>query len=59
MDSESEIITKENYEEIEKRIPKPGGGETVKKYLKGKVLGKGGFAKCYGLKRLNNKKHMQ
>ena len=56
MDSESEIITEANYEEIEERIPKPGGGETVKKYLKGKLLGKGGFAKCYELKCLNNKK---
>ena len=33
MDSESEIATEANYEEIEERIPKPGGGETVKKYL--------------------------
>ena len=56
MDSESEIITEANYEEIEERITKPGGGETVKKYLKGKLLGKGGFAKCYELKCLNDKK---
>ena len=56
MDSESEIMTEANYEEIEERIPKPGGGETVKKYLKGKLLGKGGFAKCYELRCLNNKK---
>ena len=56
MDSESEIATEQNYEEIEERIQKPGGGETVKKYLKGKLLGKGGFAKCYELKCLNNKK---
>ena len=56
MDSESEIQTEANFEEIEERIPKPGGGETVKKYLKGKLLGKGGFAKCYEFKCLNNKK---
>ena len=56
MDSESEIITEANYEEIEERIQKPGGGETIKKYLKGKLLGKGGFAKCYEFKCLNNKK---
>ena len=31
MDSESEIITEANYEEIEERIKKPGGGETIKK----------------------------
>ncbi|MBQ3946526.1 MAG: protein kinase, partial [Alphaproteobacteria bacterium] len=29
---------------------------TIKKYLKGKLLGKGGFAKCYEFKCLNNKK---
>ena len=56
MDSESEIITESNYEEVEERIQKPGGGETIKKYLKGKLLGKGGFAKCYEFKCLNNKK---
>ena len=56
MDSESEIITEANYEEVEERIQKPGGGETIKKYLKGKLLGKGGFAKCYEFKCLNNKK---
>ena len=56
MDSESEIITEANYEEIEERVHKPGGGETIKKYLKGKLLGKGGFAKCYEFKCLNNKK---
>ena len=56
MDSESELITEANYEEIEERISKPDGGETVTKYLKGKLLGKGGFAKCYELKCLNNKK---
>ena len=56
MDSESEIINETNYEEIEERIQKPGGGEIVNKYLRGKLLGKGGFAKCYELKCLNNKK---
>lgn len=28
----------------------------MKKYVKGKFLGKGGFAKCYEMKCLNNKK---
>ena len=32
---------------IEERIVNPIGGVVVKKYAKGKFLGKGGFAKCY------------
>ena len=32
---------------IEEKITKPNGEQVVKKYLRGKVLGKGGFAKCY------------
>jgi hypothetical protein len=43
-------------EEIEERIYKFNGEEIVKRYTKGKFLGKGGFAKCYELKCLNNKK---
>ena len=31
------------YEQIEERQ----GGQVVRRYLKGKLLGKGGFAKCY------------
>jgi hypothetical protein len=47
----------ENYtEEIEERIIKYNGDEIVKKYVKGKFLGKGGFAKCYEMKCKNNKK---
>ena len=42
--------------EIEERIYKFNGDEIVKKYVKGKFLGKGGFAKCYEMKCLNNKK---
>ena len=32
---------------IEERISNPTGGTVIKKYAKGKFLGKGGFAKCY------------
>ena len=37
----------ENMTIIEERISNPTGGIVVKKYAKGKFLGKGGFAKCY------------
>jgi polo-like kinase 1 len=32
---------------IEEKIVKYNGEVQVRKYLKGKFLGKGGFAKCY------------
>jgi len=32
---------------VEEKIVKVGGETTVKKYSKGRFLGKGGFAKCY------------
>jgi hypothetical protein len=57
MDSDSDGSQIENFpDEIEERIYKFNGDEIVKKYVKGKFLGKGGFAKCYELKCLNNKK---
>ena len=45
-----------NLEIIEEKIYKFIGEEITKKYSKGKFLGKGGFAKCYEFKCLNNKK---
>jgi hypothetical protein len=45
-----------NEEIIEEKIYKYNGEEIIKKYVKGKFLGKGGFAKCYEFKCLNNKK---
>lgn len=55
--SETEDIQNDEFtEEIEERIYKFNGDEIIKKYLKGKFLGKGGFAKCYELKCINNKK---
>ncbi len=32
---------------VEEKITKYNGEVTVRRYLKGKFLGKGGFAKCY------------
>jgi len=58
MDSEleTETIIEGNGEEIEERMQKLNGEDVVKRYAKGKLLGKGGFAKCYELKCLSNKK---
>eukprot|EP01017_Pseudomicrothorax_dubius_P002737 TRINITY_DN10205_c0_g1_i2.p1 TRINITY_DN10205_c0_g1~~TRINITY_DN10205_c0_g1_i2.p1 ORF type:complete len:620 (+),score=120.06 TRINITY_DN10205_c0_g1_i2:131-1990(+) len=42
--------TEENRSEdvlIEEKISKPNGEALVRKYSRGKLLGKGGFAKCY------------
>ena len=41
---------------IEEKITKPNGDVVVRKYLRGKVLGKGGFAKCYEVTNIENKK---
>ena len=41
---------------IEERISKVNGEYTVKKYAKGKMLGKGGFAKCYQVENLETHK---
>lgn len=42
---------------VEERIVmKPHGETVVKKYLKGKQIGKGGFARCYEFTDLENKK---
>ena len=32
---------------VEERIVKSGGETMIRRYIKGKFLGKGGFAKCY------------
>ena len=32
---------------VEERVVKNNGDTQVKRYIKGKFLGKGGFAKCY------------
>jgi len=41
---------------IEERISKVNGDFAVRKYAKGKLLGKGGFAKCFEVTNLDTKK---
>ena len=41
---------------VEEKVVKFNGDITIKKYSKGKFLGKGGFAKCYEFVNLENKK---
>ncbi|MCQ2819403.1 MAG: protein kinase [archaeon] len=57
-EQESESINENdpNLEEIQEIIHKKNGSEYIKRYVKGKFLGKGGFAKCYELKNVDNKK---
>jgi len=43
---------------IEEKVTKIGSDPVIKKYLKGKLLGKGGFAKCYEVTTLDTKKVM-
>ena len=46
----------DNVAIIEERISKVNGDSAVRKYAKGRMLGKGGFAKCYEVTNLENKK---
>jgi len=46
----------DNVAIIEERISKVNGDFAVKKYAKGKLLGKGGFAKCFEVTNLESKK---
>jgi polo-like kinase 1 len=41
---------------IEEKISKVNGEVAIKKYARGKALGKGGFAKCYEITNLETKK---
>lgn len=41
---------------IEEKITQANGQIKIKKYSKGKALGRGGFAKCYEVTNLDNKK---
>ena len=41
---------------IEEKITKTNGEVIVKKYSKGKALGRGGFAKCYEVTNLEDKR---
>ena len=42
---------------IEETIYKKDGKSSIRKYERGKFLGKGGFAKCYEIKCLETKKN--
>ena len=37
----------ENQSIVEEKITKVNGEVQIRKYIKGRLLGKGGFAKCY------------
>jgi polo-like kinase 1 len=41
---------------VEEKVVKFNGDICVKKYVKGRFLGKGGFAKCYEFTNLDNKR---
>ena len=41
---------------IEEKITKTNGEIVIKKYSKGKALGRGGFAKCYEVTNLETKR---
>jgi polo-like kinase 1 len=41
---------------IEEKITKTNGEVVIKKYSKGKALGRGGFAKCYEVTSLETKR---
>lgn len=49
-------VSTENQQIIEEKIIKVTGDIQIRKYLKGKFLGKGGFAKCYEFTNLDSKK---
>lgn len=49
-------VNSENQQIIEEKIIKVTGDIQIRKYLKGKFLGKGGFAKCYEFTNLDSKK---
>ena len=51
----SEAKPNENNQIITEKITK-NGETTIKKYTRGRLLGKGGFAKCYEFTNLESKK---
>ena len=44
---------------VEEKITKYNGEVSIRRYLKGKFLGKGGFAKCYEIQLLDTSKGTQ
>lgn len=55
-DKKTGDVNTENQQIIEEKIIKVTGDIQIRKYLKGKFLGKGGFAKCYEFTNLDSKK---
>jgi polo-like kinase 1 len=55
-DKKTNDINPENQQIVEEKIIKVTGDIQIRKYLKGKFLGKGGFAKCYEFTNLDSKK---
>lgn len=41
---------------IEEKVQKSNGEVLIRKYQRGKTLGKGGFAKCYEITQLDSKR---
>jgi polo-like kinase 1 len=41
---------------IEEKIQKANSETVIKKYMRGRMLGKGGFAKCYEVTNLESKR---
>lgn len=41
---------------IEEKNHKANGDQVIRKYIRGKLLGKGGFAKCYEITNMDTKK---
>ncbi len=59
MDEGKSVDNKDNQGEsgiIEEKITQANGQIKIKKYTKGKTLGRGGFAKCYEITSIENKK---
>ena len=54
--SSSRPVQEEPQVIVEEKVVKFNGDIHVKKYLKGRFLGKGGFAKCYEFNNLDTKK---
>ncbi len=59
MDEGKSVDNKDNQAEsgiIQEKITQANGEIKIKKYSKGKALGRGGFAKCYEVTNLENKR---
>jgi polo-like kinase 1 len=55
-DIKTNELTSENQTIVEEKITKVTGDTQIRKYIKGRLLGKGGFAKCYEFTCIDTKK---